>query len=169
VFSDSIICSIPLSINSSHNNHYAYILITSIASTIQQHLLNYKFISRGYISTGEIFHKNNTVFGKALAIAVKEESKIGDSPIIVIAPEIINYKKSIKNLMNAYRNHFKTDYFGRAYVHYLKQNDKWSINDNRRANTLAKKNIKKFQKHSNIFNKWKFLEQYSETEISQNN
>ena len=71
--------------------------------------------------------------------------------------------------MNAYRNHFKTDYFGRAYVHYLKQNDKWSINDNRRANTLAKKNIKKFQKHSNIFNKWKFLEQYSETEISQNN
>jgi hypothetical protein len=66
------------------------IWLCEAAARIQNHICFHGFLIRGSIVTGDLYHSGNTIFGPAIAKAVKWE-KSGIPPVIVVADETLEY------------------------------------------------------------------------------
>jgi len=64
------------------------IWICEAAARIQNQLCYYGFLVRGSVVTGDLYHSGNTIFGPAIANAVKLE-KPGSPPIILVSEDTL--------------------------------------------------------------------------------
>ena len=64
-------------------------LITILHQTQYDILIGYGTILRGYMTRGNVYHKNGIVFGKGYSDAYIKEQAIGHAPRIVIDPNLI--------------------------------------------------------------------------------
>ena len=83
--SDSIIITMPY-----HDPICAMAIITVIQK-FQYDLIatSFETLLRGYLTRGNVYHKEQIIFGKGYSEAYRKEGKIGHAPRIVIDPKII--------------------------------------------------------------------------------
>lgn len=177
-FSDSIIFTIPFTA-SCDGYRIAASSIIKIASYYQNALLTQGYLSRGYLCRGDVYHHDDVLVGEPLIRAYKREQAIGNSPVVVIDPEIIEWSKLSQD-SDEYRlkkekgwihiqDRLLLDNFGRFHVDFLRDSGiqvaqgktlqeyaVWVI-------SLAQKNIVQHRHKLDISEKWVFLENYART------
>lgn len=89
-FSDHIAISFPM--EKLHPLHPSVALVTLINIAIQLHTraLGRGFLMRGAITCGELFHKGNSILGKALVEADELERKTAIYPRVIIKQDVVN-------------------------------------------------------------------------------
>ena len=88
--SDSLIITVP------YTSPIATFGVIQMIRHIQYTLIATKFrtIVRGYITIGDVYHKDGLLFGPGYSEAYEYESKIGYAPRVVLSPNIIKDAKS---------------------------------------------------------------------------
>ena len=86
---EAIYCSDSIGISTPPTNVDA-IWLCEAAARIQNRLCYYGFLLRGAITTGDVYHSGNTLFGPAIASAVKLE-KSGNPPVILVSGETLTH------------------------------------------------------------------------------
>lgn len=98
IFSDSIVISYP----GKTNRGYAYWILHEIMF-IQIFLMSYGYISRGGVTFGKVFHKNNVIFGPAMVEAYELESEIAIFPRVIVSNEFLSFAKKNCSPQNSYK------------------------------------------------------------------
>lgn len=111
-FSDSLV------ISSESDYRGATNLILALNLMIHD-LLSVGIMARGAISVGNLFHKGNTVFGKALVDAYEMESAISIFPRICASDELLQLLKSVELAKGALSNFFVQDFDGIFMLDYF--------------------------------------------------
>ncbi len=92
VFSDSIVISYPLSLASAS----FYLLLDIIH--LQLEMMGLGILMRGGVTSGELYHNDNIVYGPAMIEAYELESRRAIYPRIVVNPKVI--EEGIKNALH---------------------------------------------------------------------
>ncbi len=121
--SDSLIITVP------YTSPIATFGVIQMIRYIQYTLLATEFrtIVRGYITIGDVYHKDGLLFGPGYSEAYEYESKIGYAPRVVLSPNIINGAKSkIEKIVDPSKVETIFDYIKKDpnddqyYIDYLK-------------------------------------------------
>jgi hypothetical protein len=137
-------------------------------------LSSLEFLVRGYISRGNVYHKNSVVFGIGYSDAYEGEKIIGSAPRIVLDPEIVlNAKHDIEQYGR--HKYFGTvlDYLkedpcdGFHFLDYLKPvggqsvlSKEQLIREHRSIHTFIEQKLKEYHNNYRIYPKYKWLENY---------
>ncbi|MDP9700534.1 hypothetical protein [Paenibacillus polysaccharolyticus] len=94
VFSDSIVISYPLSLESA-----SFYLLLDI-SHLQLEMMGLGILMRGGVTIGELFHNDNIVYGPAMIEAYELESKMAIYPRVIVNPMVLEegIKKAVHDL-----------------------------------------------------------------------
>jgi hypothetical protein len=109
IFSDNVVVSIPVT-----DEVPNFGIINSLSQSITwfaAHALEKKFIIRGGIAKGPLYHNKNIVFGKALIDAYQLESGLANYPRVLVAPEVLNFIE--------YKGDFMSDFDGMIMLNYF--------------------------------------------------
>lgn len=126
-FSDTIFISLPLELYNTPNiglesgvdiNKQRILYIARLLiSDIQIYSLCHGLLTRGCLTIGAIYHKENTWFGPGLIDAHYHESKIAIYPRVILSKSAINYFNN--EVVNDENNSFIQDFDGYYYVNYI--------------------------------------------------
>jgi len=169
IFSDSIICSIPCDSNSK-GELMAGAFILSVAALWQNFLLGHKFLTRGFIAMGPLYHDETTIIGRPYMKAYERERAVGNSPIVVVDSDVIDYADSGDSIPRSpgYRAFFEKlqqDGFGRFSINFLnwgRQDNvpSWNKKDLEGLLRVADDEIAAHSSDFRIVEKWRFLRHY---------
>lgn len=121
--SDSIIITMP------YHDPICAMAIIVVIQRFQYDLITASFetLLRGYLTRGQVYHKNQIIFGKGYSDAYRKEGEIGHAPRIVIDPKII---EDGKTKVSNYKGKEKVDHIfnyliedncdGYHFIDYLK-------------------------------------------------
>lgn len=116
-FSDNMAVSLPFR----HGHELAELI--QFASSITLHLFHKGVLSRGGIAVGELRHKGNFVYGRALVEAYQLESKSANYPRIVLARDAVAKSLQVggnpQGCEEFIRGFLRTDFDGFDHVHIL--------------------------------------------------
>lgn len=111
-FSDSLVISSESTYRGATN------LILALNLMIHD-LLSVGIMARGAISVGNLYHKGNTVFGRALVDAYEMESAISIFPRICASDELLELLKSVEPAEGALSGFFVQDFDGIFMLDYF--------------------------------------------------
>ncbi len=168
--SDSIIITVPF------NNPICTIGMLIILHNLQYELLatNFKTLLRGYITRGNVYHKNNLLFGEGYSKAYRGESKIQGAPRIVLDPKVVKDAKSVIETTQNIEKHISVleyliedqdDNF--YFIDYLKpigfqaKLTKQQLTEERESiKNFIYYSLKQYENEHNIKSKYQWLENY---------
>ena len=109
IFSDNVVISIPI-----RDDIPKWGILNSISQSITwfaAHALEKKFLIRGGIAKGLLYHHKNIVFGQALIDAYKLESDLASYPRILVSKEVFDFTE--------FKVYFKQDFDGMIMMNYI--------------------------------------------------
>ncbi len=112
-FSDHLIASVPYPANEMEFVFNISNLI-SYASWLHALALEKGMLMRGAITAGDLFHKGNSIIGKALIDAVNIEEKIANYPRVIVPENLINL------IPHNLRLFIEKDFDGLFFINYFR-------------------------------------------------
>lgn len=143
IFSDSVV----ISYDDKKDVGNAFNLLLEV-SAIQFELMLMGYATRGGITFGGLYHKNNVVFGPAMNYAYFLESEKAVFPRIIVSSEFLEYAKENESPQNSKKEEIKFIYSllkkdsdGYYFVDYLSE---YGFADSYEENVYCLKIIKEF-------------------------
>jgi len=168
--SDSVIVTMPY-----HDPGCAMALIT-ILHNFQYELIatSFETLTRGYITRGNVFHRDDIIFGLGYSEAYRKEREAGHAPRIVVDPTIV---KDGKEKVSRYKGKEKVDHIfnyitedtcdGYYFIDYLKPVGVQTVlpqeqlrQERMNIKQFLERNLLKHSENEKIYRKYKWLENY---------
>lgn len=122
IFSDNVILFLSVTEDEMDNMGRLSALIRGVY-TLQRNLMGqYNILIRGAITTGELFHCNEFIYGSGLIKAVTMEEKVAKYPRIIIDSQCIQMLKDTKNIMHNFdtlHKYLVSDFNKSIFIGYL--------------------------------------------------
>jgi len=131
---------------------YSLSLFFDRAAQLQRELLKGGLLSRGAITKGEIFHKNDYIFGPALVQAVEMEEK-ASFPMIILSVDVLQDLHA-DPARNNYSQKIQCDLDNNYYVRYI---ENWEYIRNAIEFAQLKETILFGLRDPNVEEKYKWL------------